>query len=39
LFLLALLAAAIATFSLVTDPPRKPPITTSYLPEPRSDVP
>ncbi|MFC4307668.1 hypothetical protein ACFPN2_01105 [Steroidobacter flavus] len=39
LFLLALLAAAVATVSLVTDPPQKPPITTSYLPEPHIDAP
>lgn len=39
LFLLALLAGAIATVSLVTDPPEKPPITTSYLPGPHTAVP
>ncbi len=39
LFLLALLAGATATVSLVTNPPEKPPITTSYLPDPHTGSP
>jgi hypothetical protein len=34
LFLLALLAGALTSVSLVRNPPDEPPITTSYLPGP-----
>jgi hypothetical protein len=39
LFLLALLAGAFATVSLVKDPPEEAPITTSYLPGPETTAP
>lgn len=39
LFLLALLAGAFATVSLVKDPPEEAPITTSYLPGPETAAP
>jgi hypothetical protein len=39
LVLLALLAAAMATVSLVADPPEQPPISTSYLPAPPTGAP
>jgi hypothetical protein len=39
LVLLALLAAAMATVSLVADPPEQPPISTSYLPAPQTGAP
>jgi len=39
LLLLALIAGAMATISLVTNPPDKPPPSTSYLPESQIDSP
>lgn len=37
LLLLALLAGTVTTVSLVTDPPDREPVTTSYLPAPPTD--
>ena len=39
LLLLAVIAGALATFSLVKNPPDKPPMSTSYLPESQNDPP